>query len=331
MDAPVTRGTLVLRYHSLGDVILTTGVIRALAELGAGPVEVATEARYRAIFDGNPHLTHLWERPEIERAAQAPSRPSFARVVDLQGTAGSRALGRRLGPTRSLRSRSLERRWIVWWGDRPPRPRIPHAASRYAEAAGLPWEGTDPAPPQVFVTGMDREALAREAPEWQSRSAGIRVALLTGASRRSKAYPLDLFREVGHRMQKAGVEIVWVEDPGGGRADGVGFRLRVGLSGLKAALSGVDLAISGDSGPMHLATALGVPTLALFGSSVLAFGFSPLGPSRVLGVEGLRCRPCGVHGRDRCWRGHWRCLRDLTPERVVGEAMDMIRTKERRS
>jgi heptosyltransferase-2 len=99
---------------------------------------------------------------------------------------------------------------------------------------------------------------------------------------------------------------------------------------LKAALATVDLAISGDSGPMHLATALGRPTLALFGSSVRAFGFAPLGESRVLEVSGLSCRPCGVHGRDHCWRRHWRCLRDLTPEMVVAEAKAMLAAREGR-
>jgi heptosyltransferase-2 len=76
---------------------------------------------------------------------------------------------------------------------------------------------------------------------------------------------------------------------------------------------------------MHLAAALGTPVLGLFGSTVRAFGFAPPGSSsRVLEVDGLPCRPCGVHGRDACWLGHWRCVRDLAPERVVAEVRRLL-------
>lgn len=323
-------GTLVLRYHSLGDVILTTGLVRALDQLEPGSVSVATEERFFPVFEGNPHVARLWGRTELESLAGSSSRPGFTRVLDLQGTAGTRALGTLFGPTRTVRSRSLSRRWVVWWGDRPPRPRIPHVVDRYGETAELHGLADSAnGVPEVFVTEPDREALAREAPEWQSRAAGPRVALLTGASRKSKAYPVDQFREVGRLLAAGGAEILWVEDPAREPAESVGTRLRVSLRALKATLATANLAISGDSGPMHLATALGRPTLAIFGSSVRAFGFTPLGGSRVLEVSGLSCRPCGVHGRDFCWRGHWRCVRDMTPAMVAGAAVQMLREAER--
>jgi heptosyltransferase-2 len=327
--APAGSDSLLIRYHSLGDVILTTGLIRALDQIAPGSITVATEERFFPVFEGNPHVARLWGRTELETLAHDPSRPRFGHVLDLQGTAGTRALSPRFGPSRTIRSRSLARRWVVLWGDRPPRPNIPHAVERYAETAWL--DGVVDAvngAPEAFVTDVDREELAREAPEWQSRASGPRVALLTGASRRSKAYPLDQFRDLGERLAAQGAEILWVEDPARSPAESVGTRLRVGLRALKAALAQVDLAISGDSGPMHLASALGTPTLALFGSSVRAFGFTPLGRTRVLEVSGLSCRPCGVHGRDRCWRGHWRCVRDLTPELVTMEAIRMLREAE---
>lgn len=76
--------------------------------------------------------------------------------------------------------------------------------------------------------------------------------------------------------------------------------------------------VTNDSLPQHLASAMGTPTVALFGPTVPDFGFGPLAPhSRVAGLDGLACRPCDRHGPARCPLGHHRCMRDLTPSSVA--------------
>jgi len=71
--------------------------------------------------------------------------------------------------------------------------------------------------------------------------------------------------------------------------------------------------VTNDSAPQHLASAMGTPTLTLYGPTVPEFGFGPLAPRRATaGVAGLSCRPCHRHGPRRCPLGHWRCMRELT-------------------
>jgi heptosyltransferase-2 len=73
--------------------------------------------------------------------------------------------------------------------------------------------------------------------------------------------------------------------------------------------------VTNDSAPQHLASAMGTPTLTIFGPTVPEFGFGPLAERHaVAGLEGLSCRPCDRHGPQRCPLGHWRCMRDLSPE-----------------
>ena len=63
-----------------------------------------------------------------------------------------------------------------------------------------------------------------------------------------------------------------------------------------------------DSAPLHLASATNAPATAFFTSTVPAFGFGPLSDhSTILGVEGLKCRPCGLHGYKACPLGHFNC------------------------
>lgn len=63
-----------------------------------------------------------------------------------------------------------------------------------------------------------------------------------------------------------------------------------------------------DSAPLHLASSVNAPVTAFFASTVPAFGFGPLSDnSTTLGVEGLDCRPCGLHGYKACPKGHFKC------------------------
>jgi heptosyltransferase-2 len=78
------------------------------------------------------------------------------------------------------------------------------------------------------------------------------------------------------------------------------------------------LLVTNDSAPLHFASALGTPVVALFGPTVPEFGFGPVGDGDLaLGVMGLACRPCSDHGPPACPLGHHRCMRDLGVATVV--------------
>jgi heptosyltransferase-2 len=73
-----------------------------------------------------------------------------------------------------------------------------------------------------------------------------------------------------------------------------------------------------DSAPLHIAGAVNAPVTAMFCSTVPAFGFGPISDDAiVLDVNGLECRPCGLHGKKRCPLGHFRCGRDILPHTVA--------------
>ena len=83
--------------------------------------------------------------------------------------------------------------------------------------------------------------------------------------------------------------------------------------------------VTNDSAPQHLASAVGTATVTVFGPTVPEFGFGPLVPgSRVIGYDGLECRPCDRHGPRRCPLGHWKCMRDVTVDAVVRMVHDMV-------
>lgn len=110
-------------------------------------------------------------------------------------------------------------------------------------------------------------------------------------------------------------------------AAGSGLTDLVGKTSLRdwvRVIAAMDLVITNDSGPTHVASALGVPVAVIFGPTIPAQGFAPYEvPNRVLEVE-LPCRPCGDHGARRCPEGRLRCMEEIDPARVAAAADELL-------
>jgi len=83
----------------------------------------------------------------------------------------------------------------------------------------------------------------------------------------------------------------------------------------------LDVLVSPDSGPAHLASALGVPLVVVFTSTHPRLGFWPEDMKATVTSGELECRPCHRHGGDRCPRGDWECRRGLMP----GDLFEAVR------
>jgi ADP-heptose:LPS heptosyltransferase len=112
--------------------------------------------------------------------------------------------------------------------------------------------------------------------------------------------------------------------------------LHASLEELPAVLERCALLVTGDSGPMHVAEAVGTPVVALFGPTTGHFGFRPFLPASRVVERALRCRPCHVHGGDRCPLIHHRCMNDIsvldvydTTGRLLDEAAPADRSRLR--
>jgi heptosyltransferase-2 len=93
---------------------------------------------------------------------------------------------------------------------------------------------------------------------------------------------------------------------------------KLSLLGSAALLSRCRVLVTNDSAPLHLASAMNTPTVALFGPTVPGMGFGPLAEQQmILGRKELSCRPCHAHGPQQCPLGHWKCMRDLASDEVA--------------
>ncbi len=85
------------------------------------------------------------------------------------------------------------------------------------------------------------------------------------------------------------------------------------------------LLLTNDSAPLHIGNAVNTTVFAVFGSTVPAFGFFPYGmEDRVYEVNGLDCRPCGIHGRTKCPIGTLECMYRIDDQRITADIIASI-------
>ena len=321
-------GTLVIQTAFLGDVVLSTGLLTALAER-FGPVDLVTTSAAAALLEGHP---------AVRRVLVYDKRGADRGLGGLVRTAGKlRRAGyaRAYLPHRSIRSAALallagipERVGFAGSPGAPsytrsvPRPATGHEAERILALAG-PGEG-GPARVTLELTARDRN----EAAAWLAAHGVAQpfVAMAPGSIWGTKRWPG--YAELAARIPEPVVIIGGPEDRALGAAIAAAAPGRVqvaagalSLRGSAALLERALVLVTNDSAPLHLGSAVGTRTVAVFGPTIPGFGFGPRGASdRIVELTGLPCRPCSSHGPEVCPLGHHRCMRDLSVE-VVLDAM----------
>jgi heptosyltransferase-2 len=327
---------LLVRFSSLGDVLLITPLIRALrARHPAATITALTKQIWAPLLSANPHLDQvvtLAPGQSLVPLARAVRRAGFTDRLDLHASVRTRVLRLLVpGAWHGFGARRRERRALIRLKHNIYRDRVP-VAERYFEAARHLDVVPDGQPAELFTS----PAAEARAEEWLTRS-GLDfnlplVGLAPGAAHATKRWPLRHWRTLAAELAERGFGMVLV---GGSTDRAVAMEVVTAAPGVVASAVGeLDLqatgallrrtraVVAGDTGPMHLATALGRPVVALFGPTVEAFGFFPYrARARVLELP-LACRPCSSKGGTRCPLGHHQCLEELPPAQVLSATLE---------
>ena len=158
------------------------------------------------------------------------------------------------------------------------------------------------------------------------------IALAPGSVWATKRWPF--FPELARELTKRGRVVVLGTDADRSLATAIKEATndaaidatgRLSLLASAELIGRAKLLVSNDSAPLHLASAMNTPTLAIFGPTVPEFGFGPLAERAVVaGKTDLACRPCDRHGPQKCPLGHWRCMREITPSAVSSLANELL-------
>ena len=333
------RRILLTRMRFIGDVVLTTPAIRSVREALPGAyVAYLGEKSAVSLLERNPFVDELisfdFSRPSLleqTRVALLLRRRKFDLAVDFYGNPRSALLtwlsgaAVRVGPDRPGRG--------ALYTVRVPGESAAQTAvafhNSYIAAAGIsPTNVT----PEIFLTDEERRqaehVLRRTEKGGQPIDpAGCIVGLHPGASWPAKRWLPERFAHLAAKLSSEfGAQIIITSGPRDEEAtDAVRHRCtspvrvvrNLPLRQLAAVISRCSAFVSNDAGPMHIAAALGVPTIGLFGPGEEDIWF-PYDPR--LGHCALRkdvpCHPCHLDFCNRHGDGYMECMTKLTTDEV---------------
>lgn len=341
------RHWVVVRLNALGDVTLTTGVLDYWRRKRDLRFTVVTRVAMAPLFEGHPAVDRVvtLEKDQLRLPCLLQIWKDLAReqrgsgLLDLHGTPRSLLLqGFWRGPVRRFPKLALERRLFLFTRRFAPLAGLA-ASSRIAldrwtvpQRYALALEEDAPSPqellPVIYLTDAERAhaaALLRNVPGCALQRC---VALHPYATHAGKAWPVSHWTALMQALDAA--EIPWfvvgaaqIPLASGCDCTNRDFTNSTSLRETCGLLSHAAVLVTGDSGPMHLAAAVGTPVVALFGPTTAQWGFFPQGPQDVVLEADCPCRPCSLHGAGACPNGY-RCLADITVDRVLSAVTSSI-------
>jgi heptosyltransferase II len=322
---------LIVRFSAIGDILLMTPLLRALRRRHAdAQVTVVTRSVFAPLLAHNPRVTEVigWDEAQpLGDMGRSLKGRGFSHRLDLHRSLRSLALRRLIGgkwttyPKHRVAREVLIRTKRNIYKDRRP------VAERYFDAAAELDVVPDDGSLEMF---LPRPTLGRAEEFLAAAGIGTNrqlIAVAPGAAHFTKRWPMHHWTALARRLIENGNDVVVTGGPadrelaaevveaGGERA--VSAAGEFDLQGSAAVLKRARALISGDTGLMHMATAVGTPVLALFGPTVEPFGFFPYHAKATVLQRELYCRPCSSHGGPKCPEVHHRCLQDLTPDDVL--------------
>lgn len=310
---------LVIRFSSIGDILMTTPALRALKEQVPGArVLFATKRGFLPLVEANPYIDKVLVLDgTLAGLALKAYAEGVTHLVDLHSNVRSRVLSALLPFKKVLRVEkgTADREALI--KDKKHRVQPLHMVDRHLAALaplGVRWDGKGL---DYVVPERDRVTTAL----WPLLDREF-VAVSIGGSHATKRLPeekvVELLRTIPYPVVLLGGK---EEDESGSRIAGLLAlegrwdifsacgQLTLGQSG--SVLEQAVEVYSHDTGLMHMAAALGKPVHSIWGSTVPAFGMYPFARKFALQqVEGLYCRPCHRHGADVCPEGHFRCMKE---------------------
>lgn len=315
---------LIIRFSSIGDIVLTSPVIRCLKEQIQGvEIHYLTKKSFEQVLAANPHIDKLhFLENSLENCISELKKESFDYIIDLHHNLRTLIIKTRLG----IYSKSFDKlnwkKWLLVNLKKNVMPNI-HIVDRYLQTVEFLGVKNDQKGLDYFLhSNYELESLL---PPSHHKF----IAVVIGAQHGTKRLPVERLIELCKGINHPIVLLGGPEDTERGESiaklagkhvfNACG-KFKLDQSAFLIKMS--EKVISHDTGLMHIAAAFQKTILSIWGNTVPEFGMTPykINQSYIFEVSGLNCRPCSKIGYKTCPKGHFKCMNNINLNELTNEA-----------
>lgn len=318
---------LVIRFSSIGDIVLTSPIVRCLKEQLDGEVEISyiTKNQFRGVVESNPHVSKVYTiEKSTNEVIDELKKVQFDYIVDLHKNLRSKRVIKSLKCLSFSFDKLNYQKWLLTTFKINKLPKI-HIVDRYFEAVKVMGVTNDTKGLEYFIPTKDEVNLSDIPLTHQNGY----IAFAIGAQHATKRFPTNKISSICKKINQPIVLLGGKEDEltankieqevGSAIYNACGkYNLNQSASLVKQA----NVLITHDTGLMHIGVALGIKIISVWGNTVPAFGmypYYPNNPEKYIIVENnnLKCRPCSKLGYDQCPKKHFKCMNDIDEEEII--------------
>lgn len=326
----MTQRILIIQSGFLGDAVLASGMLRGLAAMRERPeVGIVVRAEFGELFDVHPMVTHVHrfakkEKGGMDALVEELRAVGYATALIPHRSYRSALIARRASISRRIGFRQSDAPWMLT--DRVEYNIADHETDRNAALLACAGIETTIEHRRPWLNRHPRGVSAMRNRFGDARPI---VVIAPGSVWPTKRWTMEGYIGLAARLRDEGMRVVLIGSPGElelCRAIAEGASLPeedmvCGVLSLAETLALISIAkrlITNDSAPLHMAESVGTGVTAIFGPTVPEFGFGPRGVGSVV-VErrDLPCRPCRIHGSERCPIGTHECMTAITVDEVM--------------
>jgi lipopolysaccharide heptosyltransferase II len=325
---------LVIRLSSVGDIVLTSPVIRGLKKrFPNSSISILVKEEYKELAWLIPYVNEVLILPKggIFKFIRLLNQKKFDIVIDLHKNLKSYLIYYLLKATKKIRyKKNVIKRLLLILFSKINFSSLSVIKSYYKclERLGVTDDGLGP---KLIVNKSNPHI--KHLLSYNPEAEKILIAISPFARHKPKQWKIDYFAEVADWIANniGYVVIIGEEVEQKELFNKLNQKRIINLIGktsleeLVSVISYCKILITNDSGPMHIASALGVRIIAIFGPTTPKFGFAPYGKDNIILEKQLSCRPCSLHGSKPCKYKHYKCLNEIKPKEVISAVKSLLK------
>jgi ADP-heptose:LPS heptosyltransferase len=317
---------LILRFSSIGDIVLTSPVVRCLKKQLGVEVHFLTKSAFESFQYVNPYIDKVFSfEKDIKEIVHDLKAEKYDWIIDLHHNLRSLHLKTLLGrPSKSFDKINLQKWLLVQFGiNVMPDKHIVHRYMETVAHLGVKYDGQGL---DFFIPETEKVNLAH-----YSLQPNNYTAFVIGATHATKRLPeekiIEICKKINQNVVLLGGKVEFETGKRIAEQSGSHVINACGALNLFQSASIVEQSaqvVTHDTGLMHIAVAFDKKMVSIWGNTVPAFGMTPFFkevPEKNVIIENtdLSCRPCSKIGFDKCPKGHFKCMQDLDNAQIINE------------